>query len=171
MIKRILRSAESTVPSLLKWHQCFKSSQLSKKTTCLYSHYFLLRRVSRRHWRWLGRSSWTVWISTSPPGCQLVRSWRKLLRRGIRYETAHFVRFCLFSLFVCTSSSGPLITLMVIWFTEGVHLLLLFQEDTEVLTSHPRDVISPWSALGPPLDFPGTPHLGDIQEASFNVEE
>lgn len=133
----------------------------------------------------MGRSSWTVWISTSPPGCQLVRSWRKLLRRGIRYEAAHSVSFCLFSLFVCTSSSGPLITLMVIWFTEGVafaemsrcpyvpvpfHLLLLFQGDTEVLKSHLRDVISPWSALGPPTDFPGTPHLGDIQEASFNVE-
>lgn len=27
------------------------------------------------------------------------------------------------------------------------HLLLLFQGDTEVLTSHPRDVISPWTFL------------------------
>lgn len=47
---------------------------------------FLCRRVSERQCRWLGRSSWIDWTSTSPPGCQLVWWWRKLWRWGIRYR-------------------------------------------------------------------------------------
>lgn len=52
-----------------------------------YCYTYFLRRVLKRPCRWSGRSSWTDWTSTSPPGCQLVSSWRRQWRRGIRYWT------------------------------------------------------------------------------------